>query len=60
MKMRRFVPAILGAMLLAIGHPAMAEQSPGQGHSADLPEPKVTQLRNSKPTHMLFVGNSYF
>jgi hypothetical protein len=56
------VPAAIGLLLIAIGHPAIAENAPSKElavGSINITLPKITHLQNAKPTHVLFVGNSY-
>lgn len=61
-KMRATVFPVL-AFLVMNGCAAIAQDTPAVSTSAESDhgaKPKITQLINERPTHILFVGNSYF
>jgi hypothetical protein len=63
MRILRTAPKLLTALLLLSGGAALAQVSPAAKPAAAAEsdvQPTVAQLKLSRPTHILFVGNSYF
>ncbi len=63
MRILRNAPKFLMALLLLSGGAALAQVSPAAKPAAAADsdvQPTVAQLKLARPTHILFVGNSYF